>query len=84
MSRSAKSQHGNRRHSAGHDSGFVAYGYRRARAAADPEIRAQVLTEYAERLAAAVGFWQRFWARRAIEREIDRRLDKIAPPDALY
>jgi hypothetical protein len=81
---SRNSSQANERHGARHDNGFVVDGYHRARAGADPEVRAQVMAEYAERLAAAEGFWQRFWLMREAEREIDRRLNKVASPYALY
>ncbi len=63
--------------------GIVVDGYERAYSAVEPEVRAQVLAEYADRLAEA-GFWKRWRLRREIEREIVRRIHEKAPPDALY
>lgn len=64
-------------------SGIVANGYGRACAALEPEIRAAVAAEYAERLqkASALG---RLWLKWVMKREIERRIHEKAPPDALY
>jgi hypothetical protein len=62
---------------------FVHDGYDRAQSAAEPEIRAQVIAEYAAQIEAA-GIWDRFWLWETIEREITTRLNQQAPPDALY
>jgi hypothetical protein len=62
---------------------FVVDGFLRAQAAAEPEIRFQVIGEYSEQLEAA-GFWGRFWLRRTIDREVRIRLNQVAPPGALY
>jgi hypothetical protein len=65
------------------ESRFVVDGCCRARSAAEPAIRAQVVAEFSVQLAAA-GLWRRFWLWPAIECEVQRRLGKVAPPDALY
>lgn len=67
----------------GSANGFVADGYERLRRALQPQIRAEVEREFAERLHAA-DFWQRLLIGREISREIERRLREAAPPDALY
>jgi hypothetical protein len=64
-------------------SAFVVDGYSRARAAIEPQIRAELEGEFAARLEAANG-WQRFWLWRAIEREVQARLDKTAPYHGHY
>ncbi len=62
---------------------FVADGYSRARSAVEPEIRAAVAAEFAERLASASHRQRvRLWL--VIEREIRRRVARIAPPAALF
>jgi hypothetical protein len=62
---------------------FIEYGYQLARAAFEPEIRAAVVAEFAERLAVA-SLIERWRLRREMAREIERRLRQTAPPDALY
>ncbi len=62
---------------------FVENGLQLARAAIRPEIRAVVVAEFAERLAAASAV-ERWRLRLKIAREIDRRLRQLAPSDALY
>jgi hypothetical protein len=62
---------------------FVCNGHERARAAIEPQIRAAVSEEFADRWQAA-SLWQHFWLRREIEREVNRRLEKVAPSNALY
>jgi hypothetical protein len=62
---------------------FVRDGCDRAQSAAAPEIRAQVIAEYAGQIEAA-NIWGRFWLWRTIEREVMTRLNQQAPPDALY
>ncbi|HTM55231.1 MAG TPA: hypothetical protein VL175_14445 [Pirellulales bacterium] len=62
---------------------FLEDGWRRARAAAEAEIRAEVLAEFAERLRPA-GWLERLRLRRQIKREIERRLEKIAPRHGQY
>jgi hypothetical protein len=62
---------------------FVRDGRSRAQAAAEPEIRAQVLAEYSKQFE-ATSLWGRFGLRRTMEREVRLRLSKVAPPDALY
>ena len=61
----------------------VADGYERARSACEPELRAQVTAEYAERLANA-SFWKQWWLRWEMRREVVRRVHEKAPPYALY
>ena len=63
--------------------GFVADGHRRARAAVEPHVRAEVESEFAGRLQNA-SFFKRLRLLREMEREIQRRVDQTAPPDALY
>lgn len=63
--------------------GIVSDGHERACDAKEPQIRAEVLEEYAERLGEA-SFFKRIGLRREMEREVQRRLDLQAPPDALY
>ncbi|REK17996.1 MAG: hypothetical protein DWQ37_05605 [Planctomycetota bacterium] len=74
---------GESRKQAANSNGFVQDGFERARAAAEPEIRAQVVAEYAERLEAASS-WKKYWLWRAIDREVETRLARQAPPGALY
>lgn len=62
---------------------FVADGCERARAALEPELRAEVEAEYAVRLV-GVGFVERMKLKRQINREVERRLRARAPKDALY
>ena len=62
---------------------FVADGYRRARAAAIVEIRAEVEREYAERLESA-GWLRRWLLYRQMRREIKKRIDGKSPPWGLY
>jgi hypothetical protein len=62
---------------------FLDDGYYRAQVAAAAEIRAQVVAEYSERLAAA-GLWASFWLWQEIKREIRSRVDKKAPPYGRY
>jgi hypothetical protein len=62
---------------------IVADGYRRARAALEPEVRAEVEAEYAARLQ-GVKFVERMKLKREINREVEMRLRRRAPRDALY
>ena len=62
---------------------FVEGGWKNARTATEPLVRAEVEAEYAERLKEASP-WRRFWLRREMEREIRRRTNAAAPRDALY
>lgn len=62
---------------------FVADGYKRARDAIEPVIRAEVEGEFAERLQTAA-FLKRWRLRREMAAEIKRRIHAQAPPDALY
>ena len=63
--------------------GFVADGCRRARAAIEPRVRADVEREFAGKLENA-SFLKRLRLRRQMEREIQRRVEAMAPSDALY
>jgi hypothetical protein len=63
--------------------GFVSDGHQNACKKIAVDIRAQVTSEYAARLAAA-NLLVRFWLLLNIEREVRRRIDKIARPDAMY
>jgi hypothetical protein len=58
---------------------FLEDGRRRARAAAEAEILAEVQAEFAERLSAA-GWFGAF----RLRREIERRLDEIVPRHGQY
>lgn len=63
---------------------FVADGYRRARAALESKVRAEVTSEYAERIAQA-SFFERIRLSFEMHRVIRRRVqDQAPPPDALY
>ena len=66
-----------------HESGFLADGCERARAATEPQIRADVEREYANRIAAAY-IIQRWWLNREMNKQIAERVARIASPDALY
>jgi hypothetical protein len=63
--------------------GFVQDGCSRARAALEPNIRAEVTLEFEPRLRAASPD-VRHALQREMKREIARRLDKKAPQNALY
>jgi len=65
------------------DQGFLADGYHRARAAVEPRIRAQVRSEYRDRLNNASSA-ERARLEKEMADEIKRRIDAQAPPDALY
>ena len=71
------------RNTGGGAHGFVADGCRRARAAIEPQVRAEVQREFASELENA-SFLKRVRLRRQMEREIQRRVEAMAPPDALY
>ena len=66
---------------------FVVDGPSRLHAALEPEIRAQVIDEYAFHLASA-GRWRRFCLKLKIDREVGRRVScrahEIVSRDALY
>lgn len=67
-----------------HSSGIVADGYKRACAALEPAIRAEVSKEFDERLENA-SFFERLRLRREMTAEIRRRVEAKAPPaDAMY
>jgi uncharacterized membrane protein len=66
-----------------HESGYVADGCERARAAIEPQIRAAVERQYASRIATA-SIIQRWRLKRQMNRQIAERLAHIAPPNALY
>jgi hypothetical protein len=66
-----------------HAEGVVADGNHRVRQAIEPQIRAAVEAEYAERWQAA-SLWRRFWLRREMNREVERRLELAAPSHAVY
>ena len=63
--------------------GFLADGYERAYDANEPVVRAEVQSEYAERLAKALSS-ERERIRNEMEVVIAERLEKLAPPDAHY
>ena len=64
--------------------GIVKGGYKRACAALEPAIQAEVRKEFAERLENA-SFFERLRLLREMATEIERRLRaKVPPPDALY
>jgi hypothetical protein len=62
---------------------FVADGYRRARSALEPKIRAEVEAEFADERKAA-GWIRRWFVQRKIKSEIRRRIHAEAPPEAHY
>lgn len=62
---------------------FIHGGWWIARNAAEPEIRAAVMRDYAERLEDAAGA-EANRLRKEIEQEIKTRLKTVAPPDGLY
>ncbi len=64
--------------------GFLADGHLRLFTIVQPAVREQVRVEYAERLAQARTWWQRWQVQRMIRREIFRRTRGAAPPWALY
>ena len=66
-----------------HEHGFVVDGYKRARAAVESKIRAQVRREYGDRLTNASSAEQARLEKEMID-EIERRIDAQAPPDVLY
>ncbi len=67
-----------------HSEGIVKDGYKRACAALEPAIQAEVRKEFAERLENA-SFFERLRLRRQMAAEIRRRVvGKAPPPDALY
>lgn len=65
------------------ESGVVADGYDRARAAAESAIRAEVERQYAGRIANA-SVIQRWLLKREMNKLIAKRVSQIASPDALY
>jgi hypothetical protein len=69
--------------SSSRESRFVVDGYERARAAAEPQIRADVEQEYAIQLVNA-SVIERWRLKREMARVIAKRIDQAAPPDALY
>jgi len=62
---------------------FVPDGCQRAWLALEPEIRAAVARQFAERMRDA-SLPRRLVLERQMEREIERRLNEQAPGDALY
>jgi len=65
-------------------SGFVEDGASRLLPILEALIRPQVEDEYADRLANASSFFQRWRVRRQISREITRRLNEQVSPYALF
>ncbi len=68
---------------ASRESRIVVDGCSRARAAAEPKVRADVERQYADRLATA-SMIQRWRLKLEMKKQIAEQLAKIAPPDALY
>jgi hypothetical protein len=62
---------------------LITGGFWRAAGALKPIVRAEVHTEYAEKLQSA-SFVGRVLLKREMNREIKRRVLAQAPPDALY
>jgi len=62
---------------------FVVNGHGRAVDALEPVVRAEVESEFAERLKDA-SYWRRVLLRREMRAELKRRMHEKAPPDALY
>lgn len=66
-----------------YESRFVADGCERARAAAEPQIRADVERQYASRIAAA-SLIHRWRLKREMNKQIAKLVAQVAPPDALF